>query len=177
MLTMHDKLKLFDPPHFNPPKQKLPGFLRWPLRILAFPIMILDVYAQKLAYLIFKPQYVLEGECKKRGNCCRFIHMGWPKNGKLSWSIRLYIFWQTEVLGFYFRDFDFVDEGEVTKVMSCRHLNSNGMCNHYRLRPGICRDWPKKHSFRKPHILKGCGFKPVLRTDLKKQLKTKKSSR
>ncbi len=162
---MNDQLKLFDPPKNNPPKQRLPGWIRWPLRILAFPVMILDVYSQKFAYLIFKPKYKLEGGCKKRGNCCHFIHMGWPdKNqSKISSLSKLYVFWQTEVLGFYFRSFDFIEDDELTRVMSCRYLTKKGTCKHYRLRPGICRDWPKTHSFRKPHLLKGCGFKPVLR--------------
>ena len=165
---MNEKLKLFDPPVFNPPKQRLPGWIRWPLRILAFPIMILDVYGQKFAYKIFKPRYTLEGACKKRGNCCHFIHMGWPKEGsKLSFATKLYVFWQTEVLGFYFRSFDFVEDDELTRVMSCRYLSKEGTCRHYKLRPAICRDWPKTHSYRKPHVLKGCGFKPILRKDKK----------
>ncbi|MCH9634535.1 MAG: hypothetical protein S4CHLAM7_12880 [Chlamydiae bacterium] len=161
---MNDSLKMFDAPRvMSPPKQKVPGWVRWPLRILAYPIMILDVYSQKFVYLLFKPKYKIEGDCKQRGNCCHFIHMGWPKKGKLSLFSKLYIFWQTEILGFYFRSFDFIEDEELTRVMSCRYLGSNGKCNHYGLRPGICRDWPKTHLLRKPHLLKGCGFKVVLR--------------
>lgn len=160
---MNNKLNVINSFKTKAPKQKLPGFIRWPLRILAYPIMILDVYSQKFVRLIFKSKYVLEGQCKMRGNCCQFIHMSWPnEKKKLSLSSKIYIFWQREVLGFYFRDFDFVEDNEVTKVMSCRYLK-NGKCSHYRLRPAICRDWPKYHPFRKQQVLKGCGFKPVLR--------------
>lgn len=160
---MTEKLKLYNPTA-SLPRQWLPGWIRWPLRLLAFPIMIIDVYSQKFVFMIFKPRYKLEGECKKRGNCCHFIHMGWPsKKAKLSWASKLYIFWQTEVLGFYFKDFDFIEEGELTRVMGCRYLSPKGTCMHYKLRPGICRDWPKKHAIHRPHVLKGCGFRPVLR--------------
>lgn len=161
---MNEKLKLFDAKKPQPPPQRLSPWIRWPLRLLAFPVMILDVYSQKLVFSVFKPRYKIVGECKKRGSCCQFIHMGWPsKKSKLSFTSKLYIFWQTEVLGFYFRDFGFIEDGELTKVMSCRYLTETGTCKHYRLRPAICRNWPKRHIIHKPHLLKGCGFKAVLR--------------
>lgn len=161
---MSDKLKLHEPFKQNPPKQKLPGWIRWPLRILAYPPMIIDVYAQKIVFLFFKSRYKIVGGCKKRGNCCRFIHMGWPdEKKKLTLFTKIYVFWQTEVLGFYFRDFSFMEDNQLTKVMSCRYLSEKGVCKHYRLRPGICRNWPKKHLIHKPHLLKGCGFQVKLR--------------
>lgn len=161
---MNEKLKLFEPKTPIPPKQWLPGWIRWPLRVLSYPVMITDVLAQKFVFLIFKPKYKIVGTCKKRGECCQFIHMGWPsKKKQFSLFTRLYLFWQTQVLGFYFRDFDFIEEGELTRVMSCRYLSKQGTCSHYRLRPGICRNWPKRHSVHRPHVLKGCGFTPALR--------------
>lgn len=168
---MSDALKMFQPKKPEPPKQWLPGFIRWPLRIIAYPFMMADVLSHKLVLFIFKPRYKIEGECKKRGDCCQFIHMSWPtkKKKQLSMLTKLYLFWQTQVLGFYFRDFDFIEEGELTRVMSCRHLSDKGVCNHYRLRPGICRNWPKKHPVNRPHVLKGCGFTPVLRVKKKRK--------
>jgi len=108
---MNDQLKLFEPPKNNPPKQRLPGWIRWPLRILAFPIMILDVYSQKFAYMIFKPKYKLEGSCKKRGTAATlFIWDGLITiNLNSHPSLSFYVFLAKQrFLGFYFRSFDFV---------------------------------------------------------------------
>jgi Fe-S-cluster containining protein len=124
--------------------------------------MISDVYAQRLVRFFYRPRYKIEGGCKKRGACCQFIHMDWPQK-KLSFLMKLRVFWTTEVLGFYFRDFEFMEDKVLTKVMSCRYLKKDGRCKHYFLRPQICRDWPKRPYFKKPVLLKGCGFKAIPR--------------
>ena len=49
-------------------------------------------------------------------------------------------------------------EGKEMRVMGCRYLNREGMCDQYKLRPSICRQWPKIEHFGYPRILKGCGF-------------------
>ena len=159
---MNHKLNIIQEP--LPPKQKLPGFLRWPLRLIAYPFMQVDLIAQRFLRLLIKPDYKIKGQCKLRGACCHFIHMGWPNEGtKLRFISKIYLLWQTEVLGFYFKNFDFVEDGKVTKVMGCRHLSKQGKCLQYKLRPALCRDWPKIHFFRKPHLLKGCGYQAILR--------------
>ncbi len=160
---MNEKLKLLSPVEQKVPVQKLSNWVRWPLRVLAYPIMMTDLLAQSLVQKIYKTQYVLEGSCKKRGACCQFIHMGWPKKGRISLFAKIYLFWQTEVLGFYFKSFDFVEDGEITKVMGCRYLKGDGSCKHYFLRPAICRNWPKMHYMREPNLLKGCGYRAKLR--------------
>ncbi len=165
MVFMNERLKMFNTQPRAIPEQKLPGWIRWPLRILAYPFMMLEILSNKIVSTIVKPKYKIVGGCKKSGNCCRYIHLGWPKNRKLNLFSKLYVLWQTEVLGFYFKDFDFVEDQEVTKVMGCRYLKEDGSCKHYRLRPGICRNWPKIHYFREPTILKGCGFKAVKRDE------------
>lgn len=145
------------------PKQKLSPWIRWPLRLLAYPFMMLEITAQKFVRTIIRPRYKLKGGCKKRGACCKYIHMGWPKKGKLTLFSKIYIFWQTEVLGFYFKGFDFVEEGEVIKVMGCRYLKEDGSCMHYKLRPALCRNWPRIYFFKEPTLLKGCGYQAVKR--------------
>lgn len=160
---MNEKLAIFKERVNQIPKQKLPGYLRWPIRVLAYPFMMIDILAQKLVSFIYKPKYRLIGQCKKRGACCQYIHMGWPKKGRLTFFSKVYIYWQTEILGFYFKDFDFIEDKELTKVMGCRYLSKEGKCTKYFLRPAICRTWPKIKYFREPSILKGCGFKAVLR--------------
>lgn len=164
---MNEKLKIIEEHTFQIPKQRLSGWIRWPVRVLAYPFMMMDIFAKKFVSLIFKPKYKLEGMCKKRGACCHYIHMGWPKKGRLTFLTKIYIFWQLEILGFYFKDFDFVEDGEVTKVMGCRYLSKEGKCTQYFLRPALCRNWPKINYFREPTLLKGCGYKAVLRKNAK----------
>jgi hypothetical protein len=171
MSYMNDKLKMFPKAEVIIPRQLLPSWVRWPIRIFAYPFMMVDIFSQKCVAAIFKPKYRLEGACKKRGACCHYIHMGWPKNGRLTFVTKIYIFWQTEILGFYFKDFDFVEDNEVTKVMGCRYLSKEGKCTQYSMRPGLCRTWPKLHYLREPTLLKGCGYKAVLRKQAKKNIK------
>lgn len=165
MVSMNEKLKIFNAEPKPIPKQKLPSWIRWPLRLVAYPFMILEVFSNRFVYSLFKPKYKLVGGCRKSGNCCRYIHFGWPQKRKLNAFLKLYVLWQTEVLGFYFKDFDFVEDQEVTKVMGCRYLKEDNRCAHYRLRPGVCRNWPKMHYFREPTILKGCGYRVVKRNE------------
>ncbi|MCH9632470.1 MAG: hypothetical protein S4CHLAM6_08060 [Chlamydiae bacterium] len=165
---MTEKLKMFQPSINAIPKQKLSPFIRWPLRVIAYPFMMIDLFSHRMTLFFMRPRYKITGSCKQRGSCCNYIHLGWPKKGRLTFFSKLYILWQTEVLGFYFKDFDFVEDNEVTKVMGCRYLKKDGSCGQYRLRPGLCRNWPKQHFFREPVLLKGCGFKSELRKPLKK---------
>ncbi len=160
---MKDSLRILPSEKVLPPKQKLPSSIRWTLRIMAYPFMMLDLQACRIVRFFYKSRYVVEGKCLKRGSCCRFIHMGWPKGEKLTLFHRLYVYWQTEVLGFYFRDFDLMEGDSLTRVMSCRYLQRDGKCAHYRLRPLICRDWPKRPYLKRPVLLKGCGYKVSLR--------------
>lgn len=144
------------------PVQRLTGFIRWPLRVLFLPLVLLDLWAQRIARLIIKPPFKQTGACKKRGACCHYILIPVSKGifGKL------YYLWNTEVLGFYRRD-DRVYESERHKMhlMGCRYLSQKGICTRYALRPAVCRKWPVIEYFGYPRILKGCGFKAVYRND------------
>lgn len=142
------------------PKQKLPGIIRWPIRALFVPFILLDLLAQKIAVFITRPPYKKGGACKMRGNCCHYVLME-KKSGLLD---KFYYWWNTEVNGFYERDESPMEsQGQQYHVMSCRYLTKEGLCGHYRLRPRICREWPIISIFGTPRILKGCGFYPVLR--------------
>jgi hypothetical protein len=142
------------------PIQRTPGWIRWPIRILFLPLMLLDLSMQKCARKLVQPPYRQTGGCLKRGNCCHYILI--PKcKGLLNW---LNIFWNTEINGFYFRDRDIYEsDGKPMFVMGCRYLKKDGRCGHYHLRPAVCRKWPMIEYFGYPRLLKGCGFKPVLR--------------
>ncbi len=142
------------------PKQWLPGWIRWPIRLLLLPWIMLDLYAQKIAIFLIRPPYRQVGKCLKRGNCCRYIMIPEAKGfiGRLNFILSM------QVYGFYPRSLEPHEyEGHPVMVMGCRYLKKDGSCAHYRLRPAICRKWPVIESFAPPRMLKGCGFKAIPR--------------
>jgi Fe-S-cluster containining protein len=77
---------------------------------------------------------------------------------------KLYFFFNTQINGFYLRykePYEF--DGDRVLVMGCRYLNKDGSCQHYHLRPTVCRKWPIIEHFGRPRILKGCGFRAIPR--------------
>ncbi len=145
-----------EPPPQGIPKQWVPGWIRWPIRCLVLPFVLLDVMMQKFARVLIPPPYKQTGKCKRRGNCCYYIMIRKPK-GILGWAFH---FWNTQINGFYLRSEE-IYEYENTRVliMGCRYLQKNGACMHHKLRPMVCRKWPVIQHFGHPRILKGCGFK------------------
>ena len=148
-------------PRSNPiPKQILPGWVRWPIRCLVFPFMFFDIGIQRVIEKLFPRPFTLKGGCKMRGHCCYYILLLWPRYLKwlpfIGWA---YTWWLTEVNGFFFRGFTIEDDqGDQFRVMSCRYLQPNGKCGHHILRPTICRQHPRRGFYKKPRILKGCGY-------------------
>ena len=54
------------PPEGSVPPQKIPGWIRWPIRVFMIPFVLLDLAAQRIARLFFKfPQ---EEESAKKVN-------------------------------------------------------------------------------------------------------------
>jgi len=146
------------------PRQRLPGWVRWPLRTLLLPLVLIDLSMQKLARMIIRPPYKRGGSCKERGACCYYILIE-ERKGLLG---RIYMWWQTEVNGFYPRGLPIVEEKKQRfAVMGCRYLKRSGKCGCYRLRPMICRKWPIIEHFGDPQVLKGCGFFAKSRSRLK----------
>ena len=142
------------------PKQFIPNWIRWPLRVIFLPLVLLDLWAQRIARLLIRPPFKQVGTCKKRGACCHYILIPAPKGifGKL------YYLWNTEILGFYRRDNGIYEsEGHKVYVMGCRYLRKNGSCAHYFFRPPVCRNWPLIEHFGHPQIIKGCGFRAIQR--------------
>lgn len=143
------------PPLGGIPKQWLPGWIRWPIRVLMLPWVQLDLMIQRIAKKIVPPPFRQKGYCLQRGNCCHYVLLPEPR----SLMTRLFYFWFTQVDGFYPRHPDPIEsEGERMMVMGCRYLQPDGRCGQYRLRPMLCREWPLIERFDHPRILKGCGF-------------------
>ncbi len=148
------------PPLGGIPAQRLPGWIRWPVRVAFLPFMLLDLAMQRIARLLVTPPFKKIGKCLRRGNCCYTILVPEAK-GLLG---KLFYFWNTEILGFYRRDpRTFETEGKRVYAMGCRYLSKEGKCTRYLLRPSVCRKWPMIEYFGYPRILKGCGYKAVPR--------------
>jgi hypothetical protein len=142
------------------PRQWVPGWVRWPLRVFFLPFILMDLSAQRVARLLIRPPFKKAGKCLKRGNCCHYILVPEAK-GFLG---KLFYFWNTQILGFYRRTPDvYESEGKRVYAMGCRYLKKDGACGRYFLRPTVCRKWPLIDYFGYPRILKGCGFKAVNR--------------
>lgn len=148
------------PPEGGIPPQKIPGWIRWPIRAVILPFVIIDIAAHRIARLFFKTPYKQMGGCTQRGNCCYYVLLPAPD----TFLNKIFYIWHTEINGFFARDPKplKVDEDEFM-VMGCRYLGANGRCGHYHMRPALCRNWPQIEYFGRPRILKGCGFKAVPR--------------
>ena len=154
------------PPPGGIPKQWVPGWIRWPLRIYILPLILLDLFAQRVAKFFIRPPFQQAGSCKRRGNCCHYILIPEAK-GILG---KVFYFWQTQMNGFYLREKSpRTYEGKKMLVMGCRYLKSNGSCGHYYTRPTVCRKWPRIEIFGFPKVLRGCGFKAVARKGYEKE--------
>lgn len=152
------------PPEGGIPRQWLPFWIRQSLRIFFLPFVLFDLAMQKVAKLLIPPPYKQAGKCKRRGNCCHYILIRKPK-GILG---GLFTFWNTQVHGFYLRSNETYEyEKHRVMMMGCRHLQSDGSCGSYTLRPMVCRKWPVIEAFGIPRILKGCGFIATPRTKKK----------
>lgn len=154
------------PPPSGLPVQRLPRPLRRALQLIALPLVLVDVAAQRLVRRIFRPRWRLEGGCARTGSCCRYISQHTSSGGLLvgRGADRLLRWWATEVNGFYVREFDVVDdEAAEVVVYSCRHLTAAGSCNDYAFRPTLCRTWPRVDFFSEPSLHKGCGYRAIER--------------
>jgi Fe-S-cluster containining protein len=153
------------PPQGIPPR-RTPEFLRKALKIFVLPWMLLDLLMQRLIQRIWPPPYKVLGGCKQRGNCCHYILMERsPAIERWTWLQGFWDWWYTDIHGFYERGYEVESpDGRVAKVMSCRYLRADGRCGQYRVRPALCRQWPRIEYTKRPHLLKGCGYLIEMRT-------------
>jgi len=148
------------------PKTIIPYPIQIICKIFMLPFILLDQFVQKAAKILIKTPIKKGGHCKRRGNCCYYILLP-ERKGLL---FKLYFFWQTQINGFFVRKKSPEDtQGNKILVLGCKHLQQNGSCNNYLLRPAICRRWPIVELFGHPKILKGCGFTLELRKSYKKE--------
>lgn len=137
------------------PDRWLPRWIGGLVKGAVLPFVFIDQMMQKCARKIIRPPYRREGSCRKRGNCCYYILI----RAEESFSAKLFFLWYTQVHGFYKRMKQPQSyQGKKVWVMGCRYLHRDGTCKQYKLRPSVCREWPRIESFGEPRVLKGCGF-------------------
>jgi len=152
------------PPPEGIPRQKIPDWIRFPIRVVFLPLILLDLFMQRIAALLLRTPFRKEGKCLKRGNCCHYVMLHYSKG---FWG-KMYFLWNTEIHGFYLREKEPQEyEGKQVLVMGCRYLKKDGSCGVYSLRPAVCRKWPMIEYFGYPRMLKGCGFRAVPRSSTK----------
>ena len=145
----------------TPPPLRTPRIVSWVARCLVYPFMMLDLLMQWLVKSLRPPPYEILGGCHQCGQCCDYILVGWPGiMDRMRLLGRFWMWWNTQVLGFYYRGFE-IEDGEdgVARVMSCRNIREDGRCGRYLLRPAICRQWPVRDRCRLPHVFPGCGYR------------------
>lgn len=143
-----------------PPAQWLPGWIRWPLRVLLWPYVVVDVAVERAVQRVGAPAWRLAGRCDRSGACCLHILAPLPayieRVPPLRW---LALAWFTQVHGFYERGFSSEMPGSPpARVLGCRYLRDDRGCAHYHLRPGLCRRHPQRMG-RPPAFLPGCGYR------------------
>jgi Fe-S-cluster containining protein len=104
--------------------------------------------------------YELRGACVSCGACCVTPMLAVSRVVYHSTLIRhSYLWWQETVNGFVFLRAE--HEGHVF-VFRCKHFDrATRLCDCYRTRPGICRDYPNNLlDSPNPEFLEGCGYYP-----------------
>ena len=106
---------------------------------------------------LFRTRWVLRGECRQCGTCCREIYLKiTPRQLSSEWFTRLAIRWISWVFDFELLRIDRVN---FYLVFTCKHLRSDGRCGNYFWRPNICRNYPLVDYFDEPRTLPECGFR------------------
>ncbi len=113
-----------------------------------------EVLAHWMIASFKKSEYVRCGACIKCGQCCQAIGMQFPRGWlKRPWLVQLIKKWH-----FLRYNFRFVELQDNMLVYECLYQNSNQTCGIHRLRPALCRDFPRALLFGHPKLHEGCGF-------------------
>ncbi len=119
----------------------------------------LELACLALVRLVVRPRFVLLGECHQRGVCCRQIVGDPPRLIRDTWLVRLFVAYHRMVHSFH--PIGRGPNGEI--IFSCGHLDAEGRCAIYHLRPFLCRNYPVLPFYAAPQLLPGCGFRAAPR--------------
>ena len=110
-------------------------------REVARAFMLMELGVLELLRKIFKPKFVVTGQCQRRGTCCTMI-VGDPPRFVKQRQYLLGLFVGYHRVLHKFKAVNRGDNGEV--IFSCGYLQTDGRCGIYRHRPFICRNYPIK---------------------------------
>lgn len=128
--------------------------------IIAF--ILLDNFLTNLPKkFLFKTRWVLEGNCKQCGTCCKEIYLKiTPRQLSSKFFTALAIKWISWIFDFILLR---VDYDNYYLIFTCKHRQPDGRCGNYFWRPNICRNYPLVDYFDEPKVLPGCSFSARLR--------------
>ena len=86
------------------------------------------------------------------GKCCKEIRSYGMRNEK---DLKIMQFFLPHYKRFFISRIE--ENGEI--VLSCKYLNPNGLCNVYKQRPSVCKNYPAKTINFNGKMIEGCGFK------------------
>jgi len=117
------------------------------------------------------PKYILQGECKKCGRCCRnIVFFAYDKPIKDN-SVYEELRKTNKRLNYFFLSGK-NEKGEL--LFTCKSLLSDNRCKHYFLRSLYCRKYPLVKSLTTGEYLtppEECGYKIVLNKTFDKFIK------
>lgn len=107
-----------------------------------------------------RPEYVIEGACKQRGECCKRLILQY--GGKAIQSHKQFnAMLKRNPAYSIFKPFDKVSDDGFLRC-SCTKLKADGRCGIYDTRPDFCRRYPDPAMLAKGGgLLPGCGYRIV----------------
>jgi len=131
------------------------------LRKLVISLIIVDNFITNIVKKPFKTRWVLYGNCKKCGKCCKDIKLAVnPRLLTNSFTRELVVRWTSWVMGFHLKRIEY---DPPYLVFSCKILCPDGTCGDYKWRPNVCRNYPLVDFFEEPALFKTCGFRARLK--------------
>ena len=113
--------------------------------------------------LLFRTKWILAGECRQCGECCKEIYLKInPKQLGSKLFTTLAIKWISWIFDFILLKIDYENH---YLIFTCKHRKPDGRCGNYFWRPSICRNYPLVDYFDKPKLLPGCGYSAIIRSD------------
>lgn len=133
---------------------------------LAVPFFLLDRGAHRLVGQFLPTEYVLEGSCHSCGVCCEQI-LGHPPGFVRRSQKAMLVFIAFHRLFHRFEAVARTQDGGV--LFRCGHLQSDGRCGIYRLRPLFCRNYPVMPARGQTALPALCSYKIAARAVSKMQ--------
>lgn len=152
--------------NINPKSQIPKAIFLFIIRFIYLVFGLFFMYMERIANWTIgynrKTEHIRKGSCRKCGKCCKLLAIQYPNCfNKWQWLIRQLIKWQEFHYGFKFEN----SEGNYL-LYSCTLIKPDNTCSIYRMRPRLCREYPKVKLYGRPYAFIECGFYFVRRDGL-----------